>query len=62
MSKERAARRSNAGSKSVGRWHSVKTEEITEAFVKWGIVGEPRERRVRVVRLAHFDKGPGVAL
>ena len=53
-------RRANAGDRSVGRSHSVKTEEITEQFIKWGIIGKRRER-VRVVRLPYFDKGPGPA-
>lgn len=55
---ERRERRSNAGSKTVGRPHSIKSEEVTHWFQVWGIVGKSREP-MKLVRLAHFDRGPG---
>jgi len=41
-------RRSNAGSKTVGRPHSIKSEEVAMWFQVWGIVGK-RPHRGRVM-------------
>jgi hypothetical protein len=54
-------RRANAGAKTVGRPHSVKTEEITELFIRWGIIGQLRQINPVVKLMPYFDRGPGFA-